>query len=107
MEDPLTIEWYYKDGGDRLGPVAEPVLKKLLASGSLSASTLVWHPGLTDWMPAKNVFLPQESSPVICSECGQILAVTRRSDLDDVNVCDRCKPLSLRECTVSPLFGAP
>ena len=45
------MNWYYDQGGQRQGPVAEAELDRLLASGTITPGTLVWCEGMADWMP--------------------------------------------------------
>jgi len=48
--------WFYAaDGLDKKGPVPESELKQLLASGQLTAATLVWSEGLANWAPAGSI----------------------------------------------------
>jgi hypothetical protein len=42
------MEYYFADGGEQRGPFA---LEQMTTVG-LKAETLVWHEGLTEWMPA-------------------------------------------------------
>lgn len=43
--------WFFAKDGAQQGPVEQEELLKRLASGELSAETLVWREGLADWMP--------------------------------------------------------
>lgn len=44
--------WYYSDGSTRQGPVSEPELASMIASGTVGARTLVWAEGMPDWVEA-------------------------------------------------------
>jgi uncharacterized membrane protein YhaH (DUF805 family) len=44
-------EYYYSDGKERFGPLNIDSLKEK----GISKTTLVWHDGLPDWQPAKEV----------------------------------------------------
>jgi len=44
--------WYYAVGQDRAGPINITMLRQMLASGHVSAQTLVWTDGMPNWMPA-------------------------------------------------------
>jgi GYF domain 2/ABC-2 type transporter len=48
----LETEWYYSQGSERSGPVADEVLKQLADTGQLHPSDLVWSEREPDWMPA-------------------------------------------------------
>src|SRR4051794_36340446 len=43
--------WYYAVNNQRLGPLAEVELQKLVANGVVRGDTLVWRSGMTDWQP--------------------------------------------------------
>jgi uncharacterized RDD family membrane protein YckC len=45
------MKWYYADAGKQVGPIEEPVLDELAASGKVRDDTLVWHEGMTAWQP--------------------------------------------------------
>ena len=45
------MNWYYDQGGQRQGPIPEAELDRLLASGTITLSTLVWCEGMADWAP--------------------------------------------------------
>lgn len=51
MASSLT-NWYYTRDGHQVGPVSESEIPYLINSGVVVASTLVWHEGMTDWLPA-------------------------------------------------------
>lgn len=55
-------EWFYAKGRNRLGPVTEPELRTMLATGRISGSDLIWNQRLDDWLPASQ--LPQFASLV-------------------------------------------
>ena len=44
--------WHYATNGQQVGPVSELEIRGLINSGVVVASTLVWHEGMTDWLPA-------------------------------------------------------
>ena len=45
------MNWYYDHGGQRQGPIPEAELDRLLASGTITTSNLVWCEGMADWTP--------------------------------------------------------
>lgn len=48
--------WFYAaDGQDKKGPVSDGEMKQLLASGQLTAATLVWSEGMANWAPAGSI----------------------------------------------------
>lgn len=47
--------WWVADGKASQGPISESELVAKLRSGTLTLSTRVWRPGMTDWDPAGNL----------------------------------------------------
>lgn len=43
--------WYYASDEERKGPVTEHAIQSLYAMKQVSADTLVWQDGMTDWKP--------------------------------------------------------
>jgi len=48
-------DWFYGKDGTQHGPVSEQKIKHLLFSNEIEASTIVWHEGMTDWLPANQL----------------------------------------------------
>lgn len=59
--------WFYSKGGQRLGPVSDEELRRLISNGSVGPNDLVWKEGMTDWQKASTVpgfvFPPDASAP--------------------------------------------
>lgn len=57
--------WYYSlDGQNRIGPIPENELKKLITQGNLNGQTFVWQEGMAEWTSALNIDrLFSENSP--------------------------------------------
>lgn len=51
----MEESWFYHKDGQQHGPVDEGTLRSMFASGELSARTLVWKSGMSDWKPAGEV----------------------------------------------------
>ena len=47
--------WHYEYQGDRRGPVLFDELKNLATAGHIHLDSLVWKPGMADWIPAGKV----------------------------------------------------
>ena len=45
------MNWYYEKAGQRQGPIAESEFDRLIASGEITAATLVWCEGMANWTP--------------------------------------------------------
>lgn len=47
-----TPRWYYAKGTERTGPITLRELQKLVADGAVEQKDLVWHDGLSSWIPS-------------------------------------------------------
>ena len=47
------MTWHYAAGGQRHGPVDDTELDRLIAAGTVTGDTLVWHAGLDGWRPLR------------------------------------------------------
>ena len=45
------MEWFYAEGGNRLGPAAPVAFEDLIKNGIIKPQTLVWSSGMNDWQP--------------------------------------------------------
>src|ERR1700681_1790693 len=45
------MQWYYAEAGNRIGPIEETELNRLVTLGTVRSDTLVWHEGLASWQP--------------------------------------------------------
>jgi uncharacterized membrane protein len=45
--------WFYASSTGQNGPVDEDTFRELAHSGEITADTLVWHSGMTDWQPLR------------------------------------------------------
>lgn len=50
-----TQEWHYSRNGNQIGPVTAADLKRLVSTGQLSPSDLIWKEGWEDWKPAGSI----------------------------------------------------
>ena len=51
----LLMQWYYAIDGQRLGPVSDDDLARLVKAGTVTDEVLVWHEGLANWQPWSEV----------------------------------------------------
>src|SRR2546428_8197859 len=106
------MNWYYVDGGQQAGPVNDPELAALVQNGKVQADTLVWHEGMSNWQPYREV-KPSElrlstAPPVAvpggggaipggaeaaCVECGKVFPTSEMIQYGDTRVCANCKPI--------------
>ncbi len=74
------MNWYYAHNGSQQGPVSEQELSRLMMSGTISASTLVWSEGLADWQ-ALSVALPSAVVSVDAPQIGGVAVSAANKDL--------------------------
>jgi TM2 domain-containing membrane protein YozV len=51
----LSAEWYYIGHYGQLGPLTREQVDELIESGVIAPETYVWHSGMTDWLPARQI----------------------------------------------------
>lgn len=56
-------EWFYADGGRRVGPVAAEELNRMVADGAIPRTTLVWRSGMPDWVKIADSKMAKEAAP--------------------------------------------
>jgi hypothetical protein len=52
--------WYYTQNGERHGPLSQSGMKSLFEQRSITADTLVWQEGMTEWQPLNATRLASE-----------------------------------------------
>lgn len=71
------MQWYYALNGQRLGPVSQDELAKLVADGVVRGDTLVWSQGMAEWVAYSKVAGAGGSAPAVddgtevCAVSGQ------------------------------------
>ncbi|MBL9172914.1 MAG: DUF4339 domain-containing protein [Verrucomicrobiales bacterium] len=121
MDAPEPIQWYYADGGEQRGPFSGPEWEAMITSGTVSAATLVWHAGLSGWVPWESLTprsAPPENAPprqepadsptsdgLACSECGKRFAPEDTIPYGNRRVCAACKPVFLQRLTEGAALG--
>ncbi len=50
----MSVEWYYVDGQERVGPIGMPQLAGLVQEGTLGPESFVWREGFEDWQALKD-----------------------------------------------------
>ena len=50
----MNILWHYIKNGVQVGPAPTEAIKDMITSGTIPADTLVWHEGMTGWLPASS-----------------------------------------------------
>ena len=96
------MNWYYVSANEQKGPVEQAEFDRLVQSGLVSGSTLVWREGMADWKPLNEASVsPPPASPspapgVVCSVCQQIFPLDQTIRLDNNFVCAGCKPVAMQ-----------
>lgn len=74
-------QWYYGENGQQAGPVSEPDLGGLIASGRIGPATLLWKEGMPHWTPLAQVSA-QGGLPMVPAHSGyDLLQPTTTSGL--------------------------
>jgi len=53
-------EWHYIGNYGQIGPIGDAQVRELISVGGITPDTLVWRPGLSEWVRAKD--LPELAS---------------------------------------------
>jgi GYF domain 2 len=80
---PSSIEWHLARDGRQYGPLSESEMRAFVDLGHLRQSDLIWRGGFADWLPALDVFPPQQPAaepPIAKVVPLQQPAVTQRVD---------------------------
>ena len=104
-----TMNLYYADGDQQVGPIDKGELQTLIKAKKVTAKTLVWQDGMESWQEL-GVFIrsqrnnrtrtTQVAAPVkqsVCSECGRMFAEEEMIRFNDARVCAGCKPVFVQK----------
>jgi len=93
---------YYAEGDRQVGPIDKSQLQALVKAKKVTANTLVWQPGMSDWEELGRFVKHRRASeakpaaqPVrqaACAECGQLVAEDDMIRFNELRVCVACKP---------------
>ncbi len=65
------MHWYYAQRGKQAGPIDPETLRRLLQSGQVAPTDLVWREGMATWSPAEEVrelMGPPAGAPVLYAQ---------------------------------------
>jgi uncharacterized RDD family membrane protein YckC len=107
------MNWHYVEQGQQVGPVSDGQLAQLVQEGKINGDTLVWHEGLADWSPYREInpvaAPPQlrlapaapvsapDSGEVVCAECGKQFPVAETIRHGSIYICAGCKPVLMQK----------
>ncbi len=104
-----TVNLYYENGDQQLGPIDKSELQALIKAKKINAKTLVWQDGMDSWQELgvfvrslkNNSTRPKRmvvsGSQAVCSECGQVFAEEEMIRFNGARVCARCKPVFVQK----------
>jgi len=104
------MEWFYAHNGQQAGPVSETDLEELARTGVVTADTLVWHAGMSEWQAYRTIQQGGSVETKYCNSCGNQFPVSELAMFGESAVCMTCKPgyvQRLRQgmtSTAPPLF---
>lgn len=97
-EEATEGSWYYADGNRQIGPLAAPAFDQVVRAGRIGPDTLVWHPGMDDWRPYREVAPPMaevaagaSSGAQPCAACHRMFDPAAMIQIDGRWVCGDCK----------------
>jgi len=116
------MDWYYSDGRQQFGPVAQAEFDTLVASGRVNAGTLVWRAGMANWAPFGTL---QQTAPAastmpvggagaavqpqpetrFCSQCGRPFPPRDLLQIGSMTVCAGCKDAVMQRLREGALPG--
>jgi uncharacterized RDD family membrane protein YckC len=110
FNQPKTMNWYYAEAGQQIGPIDEAQFEGLIRDGKIQEETLVWNETLDNWRPYGEVRAggavstvpaaagaPPTGNQATCAECGGLFDSGDMIRHGEAWVCARCKPVFLQK----------
>ena len=116
------MNWYYVAQGQQAGPLDDAQLEQMRANGTIQDDTLIWHEGLPNWQPYREVkggaaappppmaapAVPGlrlsgasastgEAPDAVCVECKNMFPKRNMIRYRDSWVCATCKPVFMQK----------
>ena len=98
VDHPETfMDWYYTENGQRIGPLPQEKFAELASSGVITAESLVWHEGMTEWRPYREARSAAAVPPIpgaptrVCSSCGRAFPPADLAMFGEAAICAECK----------------
>jgi uncharacterized RDD family membrane protein YckC len=97
------MNWYYADGEEQTGPVAQAEFDALVQAGKISPNTQVWHDGMPAWVRYGELATASLSTtaPLAathqCAECGNLFPESEMIAFENAWVCAACKPVFVQK----------
>jgi len=100
------MEWYYSENNERLGPVSDDELAELDKAGKITAETLVWREGWSDWRPWREAGKATPGSGnAACLECGKAFPTSEMIQYEGSWICPACKPVFFQKVKEGVAIG--
>lgn len=112
--EEIDMQWYYAENGASVGPIGDDEFQGAVSSGKVTAETLVWHEGMSDWVAynttqggspgsAASTSKPLNMAPSVeaaavtkqsaeCAECGRAFSTADLMNYKGTYICAECKP---------------
>ena len=87
------MAWFYMNGSQQVGPIADLEFARLAQEGVIQPATLVWRGGMRSWEPYANV---TNAPTAVCAVCSQSFPADAVVRIADAPVCANCKPVYLQ-----------
>jgi uncharacterized RDD family membrane protein YckC len=103
------MSWYYAENNQRLGPIDENVFLTLVREGRITSGTLIWRPGMPNWVAYSELPHPTEiASPgdAVCAECGRPFSLDEMVSYEGRFICAQCKPLFFQKVKEGAILPA-
>lgn len=98
-EDNMERNWYYAYGTEPRGPVSDDEFRTLLADGTVTADTLVWHDGMAAWRLCGDMLEGEDIARSFCCRCRRACDTEDMIDYEGMWICAACKPIFFQEIT--------
>jgi len=103
--EATRVNWYYAQNSERIGPIDQAEFDRLVQSGVINPSTLVWREGMPNWLahgelsapPQMNVGPAPAGGGIRCVECGGFFPQDQVIRLGPGYVCAACKPIVVQK----------
>ena len=90
------MNWYYSQNNERRGPLSDAELAALNQAGTITAETLVWREGWSNWRRFADANRPSDVATegnAACVECGKTFPTSEMIQYEGSWVCANCKPV--------------
>lgn len=99
-EPDLELDWYYEDQyREKKGPVNKPELIMMLEREQIAEQTLVWKPGMEDWITVHEALFGRRVEQTVAEKKDKVVQKEKVEDIrhrlvKEVALTDECDPNS-------------